>query len=185
MATIVVREWDISGSDPLGSRHLSSHASFSGVIASGSTSSGTLNLGNIAIADGDDISATKCFTVSFISFADASETIDSCTFYVNNSDISSTSSDIVFETKDAWVTDFALLQDQELPAPITSGAAESVLRTGGKNTFFADSDVHASQFHYVAIQVRGDHPVGQYGGSTSGLDLKFSYTQNSASGNRD
>jgi len=185
MATIVVKEWDVSGADPSGSRHLYNHASYSGIVSSGTTSSGTMDLGSVAISDGDTTSSTRCFTVHFIDFADASETIDSCTFYVNNTDISSTTSEIIFETRETWETDFALLYDQELTAPTTSGAAETVLRTGGKNTFFADSDVHASQYHYVAIQTRGDTPVGQYGGATSGLDLKFSYTQNSASGNRD
>jgi len=185
MATIIVKEWDVSGSDPSGSRHLYNHASFSGIVASGTTSSGTLNLGSVAIADGDSTSATKCFTVHFIDFLDGDETIDSCTWYVNNSDISTTSSSIIFETRDAWETDFALLYDQELTAPTTSGSAETALRTAGLNTFYADSDAHASQYHYVAIRVNGDTPVGQYGGALSGLDLKFSYSQNSASGNRD
>ena len=185
MATIIVKEWDISGGDPAGSRHLYNHASYSGIVASGTTSSGTLSLGSVAIIDGDDISDTKCFTVHFIDFADSNETIDACTFYVNDTDISTTSSKIVFETRDTWTTDFALLYDLELDAPTVSGSAETVLRASGLNTFFADSDAHASQFHYVAMQTLGDTPVGQYGGSLSGLDLKFSYDQNSANTNRD
>jgi len=185
MATIIIKEWDTSGSDPTGSRHLYNHASFSGIIASGTTSSGVLSLESVAILDGDNTSATKCFTAHFVDFSDGDETVDSCTFYVNDTDISSTSSNIVFETKDTWETDFSLLSDNELDAPTTSGQAETVLRSSGLNTFFQDSDAHSSQFHYVALQLIGDTPVGQYGGSTSGLDLKFSYTQNSASGNRD
>jgi hypothetical protein len=184
MATIIVSEWAVSGVDPLGSRHLTNHASFVGIVASGTTSSGTLSLGSVAVTDGDDISATKCFTVRFVDFADGAETVDSCTWYVNNTDISATSSQIVYEVADTWTQNFALLQDAELAAPTTSGLAETVLRTGGKNTFFADSDVHSSQYHYVAMQTRGDTPVGLYG-STGGLDLKFTFAQNSASGSRD
>ena len=185
MATIIVREWAVSGVDPSGSRHLNSHPTFSGIVASGTTSSGTLNLGPVAITDGDDISATKCFTVSFIDFADSNETVDSCTVYVNNSDISSTSSQIVYEVREEWEQDFSLLQDEEFPLTIQSGQAETVLRTGGKNTFFQDADGHCSQYWYVAMQVSGDTPVGAYGGSAGGLELKFSYAVNTENTNRD
>ncbi len=185
MATIIVREWAVSGVDPSGSRHVNTHPTFSGIVASGTTSSGTLNLGSIEMTDGDDISATKCFTVSFVDFADGNETVDSCTVYVNDSDISSTSSQIVYEVRDDWTQNFDLLQDEEVPLTVQSGQAESILRTGGLNTYFQDADGHCSQYWYVAIQVSGDTPVGAYGGSLGGLELKFSYSVNTENTNRD
>jgi len=184
MATIIVKEWDVTGTDPSGSRHLESHASFVSVVASGTSPTGTIDLGSLAITDGNDIGATKCFTVQFSGFADGNETVDSCEFWASGSDLSGTSSKIVYSGTGSWTQSLSLAEDGNEIVPTTSGTASGVLRNDGGLTFFATTDAHTSQYNYIALQASGDMPVGAYGGTT-GLDLKFNYSVNTANTNRD
>lgn len=185
MATIVVREWDTAGIDPSGSRNSSAHASFVKVLASGTTSSGVIEFGNVSIGDGDVLSVTKCFTVSFIDFADANETVDSCTVYLDNTDISGSSTVILHEQRPSWTQGFEIQQSEDQQVLPGSGLTTDIVRTDGNLTFFQDSDEHCSQYFYLTANVKRDTNAGVYGGSTGGLSLMFNYSVNTENTNRD
>lgn len=185
MATIVVREWDTAGTDPSGSRNSNAHASFVKVLASGTTSSGVIDFGNVNIGDGDVLSVTKCFTVSFIDFADANETVDSCSVYLDNTDISAFSTVVLHEQRPSWTQGFAIDQSEDQQVLPTSGLSTDIVRSDGNLTFFQDSDGHCSQYFYLTANVKGDNSAGVYGGSTGGLSLMFNYSVNTENTNRD
>lgn len=184
MATIIVKEWDISGDDPTGSVNLFSHASYVSTVASGSTSSGLLDFGNTFITDGVDVSATKCITVQFSGYTDGNETVDDVKFWVDQTEVPS-GSYIMFEESAVWQKDKYFRADSD-QAPSTSGAMAQVHRRGQESTtFFQTTDIHTSNFMYFALRASGSATVGVYGGSTGGLDVKFSYDVNTENTNRD
>lgn len=181
----VLSQFDVAGTDPSGYRHLTSHASFLQILASGqgpaSPAFDDLDLNGIDIASGSGVSNTKCFIFRISEIeCSANARINNMKLWVSNTDDFLTSDwKVVSVRHKTWHRNLALpvsyLADSSKWLSTTLPSKQNLYRSDGGKTIWGSGDADVSQYIYVALVASGTLPLGEYGGSTSGFFLRVSY----------
>ena len=176
MGTFFVKEWAIASGDPAGSRHLLTAPAFVAIRASGTSSSGVVDLGDIFRTDGIENSQLKVFTVNFSGVA-ANETYDSVSVRLVSSDFLTSTHKMLFDMSPTWFQNKTFPEGWDTYLTENILTPQEVIRTsGGSPYFYGSTDGDSSQYLYCQFQTGADETLGTFGGSGSGYSLVFSYT---------
>jgi len=188
VATIpVLAEFLRTGTDPSGSRHLKSHASFVKVIGSGeslpaSLAFGNLDLQSMDISTGSGVSKTKVFLFRVAKFDCLSSRVFNMKFWASRTTdfLTSNTHRILYEVHNDWQGDYSLpisyMMDRTKWLSTSLPHEPNLLRTGGNKTIHGSGDSHVSQWVYMAVAGSGILPLGQYGGTASnGFLVRVTY----------
>ena len=184
----VLVEFKSIGSDPSGFRHLNTHSSYVGVLASGvgkaSLDYKALDLQSTDISTGSGVSKTKVFLFRIAGFSNpnitrvhnmkvwASDTTDFLTPETNK---------ILYISSSPWLSGFAFTRDQigdkSLWMPTSLPEFQNVFRTDGARTIHGSGDLDVSQWVYCALAASGTTPLGEYGSNfiPSGFNIRVTY----------
>ena len=183
----VISEFDVNSPVPSGSRHLTTHPSFVGTLASGrglaSFSFDDLDMQSVNIGPGSGISCTKVFLFRVNEF-DCPDNSRIANIKVWASDTSDFLTDdthrVVFETYRTWQSGLALpvefltRPDKALPKRLPE--FQNLYRQDGKTTIWGSGDADVSEWIYTAVAASGTLPLGQYGLTpSSGFRLRVTY----------
>ncbi len=183
----ILTEWDIAGVSPSGSRHLTNHASFKRILASGagpaSISFDALDLSRVDISTGSGVSRTCCFTFRVRKFDTPNTRVSNMKVWASDmSDfLTPHTNKLVWETSNAWVQNKTLpvsyMADKDKWMPTSLPESQNLNRMDGKYTISASGDSHVSQYVYVAFAASGTTPLGEYGGQNqaNGFNIRVSY----------
>lgn len=191
----VLAQFNVDGTDPSGYRHLTSHASFIRVLASGngpaSPAFDDCDLNGMDISSGSGVSNTKCF-IFRISQLDcpANACVNNMKLWVSNTDDFLTSDwKVVSVRHKTWHKGLSLpveyLADSSKWLSTSLPTLQNIYRSDGGRTIWGSGDADVSQYIYVALVASGTLPLGEYGGSTSGFFLRISYNFNNLDTLRD
>lgn len=181
----VITQWDVSGADPSGSRHLKTHASYMKILGSGqgiaSTTFPWLDLGPTNISTGSGISKTRCFTFRIRKLPTPNTRVSNMRIWCSdNSDfLTPETAKVIFETSSTWVankvlpTSYLINRNKWMP---TSLPTENLRRTDGGLTIHGSGDADVSQYVYVALASSGNTPLGEYGSTVIASGFKIRVT---------
>lgn len=184
MGTFLIKEWNIASGDPAGLRHLTTAPAFVAVRASGASSSGVVDLGDVFRSDGIENSDLKVFTVNF-SGTVPTETYDSVSVRLVSTDFLTTTHKMLFDMSPTWFQNKSFPEEWDTYLTSSTITPQEVIRTsGGSPYFFGSTDGDSSQYLYCQFQTGADETLGTFGGAASGYSLVFSYRQHDGSGLR-
>ena len=174
--TPVINEFECSGVDPSGSRHLTSHASYLRCVASGSAAASltypALNFNSMNIGTSSGITPTRCLVFRIDNFELNTTRIHDIKVWCSDlSDILLKQyTKVVWETAEQWVQNKSLpveyLLDSTKWMPDTLPSSQNLFRQNGPRTIFNTNDDHVSEYMYVAVVGSGTTPLGEYGSTT-------------------
>lgn len=184
--TPVLAEFVPSGNDPSGSRHLTTHESFSEVLASGagvaSASYGYVDFSVADISTGSGVSKTKAFLFRMAEIGTTKTRIHNMKVWASNTDdfLTPQNAKVIFETHRSWKGDYSLpvsyLTNTTKWLPTSLPDAQNLYRQDGGLTIHASGDEDVSEWIYTAVAASGTLPLGQYGlTSSSGFLLRITY----------
>lgn len=184
----VLAEFKPSGVDPSGSRHLTNHASFENILASGhgpaSFSFDDLDMQAVNISSGSGVSKTKVFLFRIASFDCANTRITNMKFWASSVTdfLTGNTHKVVYEKArgDNWQQDKALpvshFGDPTKFVPESLPDSQNLYRQDGGGTIHGVVDDDVSEWVYVALAASGTLPLGQYGLTpASGFLLRVTY----------
>ena len=183
----ILSEFATSGVDPAGSRHLTTHASFVGTLASGrgpaSFAFDEIDMQSVNIGAGSGISCTKVFLFRINQFDCPAESrvYNMKTWASSVTDfLTSDTHKVVFETHQTWQGDVKFptnyMIDSTKFLPVTQPDQFNLRRQDGGVTIHGSGDADVSEWIYVAVAASGTLPLGQYGlTSASGFMLRVTY----------
>ena len=184
----IISQFDIDGTDPSGSRHLTNHASFIKLLASGQglaqLTFDPMDLNATNISTGSGISNTKCFIFRIRKFDTPNTIVRNMTVWASDlSDfLTPETNKLVWETHSTWQLGLALpisyMGDPTKWMPITLPANQNLLRQDDKVTIHGSGDADVSQYVYVALAASGTMPLGEYGSTNepSGFKIRVTYS---------
>ena len=188
--TPVLSEFAVSGVDPSGSRHLTTHPSFVKVLNSGvgpvsaSLSFDYMNLGSTDVSPGSGISCTKVFNFRIAGFdCNTSRVFGMKVWASDLSDfLCPEASRIIFATSGTWLQDFNFnvntLLNTSYHMSDSLPSSQNLYRIDGASTIYLTNDDHVSEWIYAALAASGTSPLGEYGGSLSvpsGMTFRVTY----------
>jgi hypothetical protein len=187
--TPVLNEFQCSGIDPSGSRHLTSHATYLRCVASGTAAASltypALDYYSANLGTSSGITPTRCLVFRIDNFELATSRIHDIKLW--SSDLSDfifpQYSKVVWETAEQWTQNKSLpvnhLLDSTKWLPDSLPDAQNLYRQNGPRTIFNTNDDHVSEYIYLAVACSGTTPLGEYGSTTQvgGFKLRctFSY----------
>jgi len=165
-------EFEPSGVDPTGSRHIVSGStadSFVQVVASGSGLASLdfpqFNLNSVNVGSGLGISCTHCMVFRVNSFE--------CNTARVTDFLTPNTSKVLFRTFNNWVQNFQFfaedISDVSKRMPESLPETQNVFRQDGARTIYQTGDSHVSQFIYAAVAASGDTPLGSCGDISDGV----------------
>jgi hypothetical protein len=194
-ATPVISQFDVAGTDPSGSRHLISHASFVQLLASGrgpaSPAFNYMDLQAMDISPGSGVSKTKCFIfrIADIDCPSDGRVFDIKLWVSNTGDFLTQDWQVAYETSQTWqqnkVIPVSYLASPTTWMPKSLPENQNLNRQDGGKTIYQTGDSHVSEHVYAAVVSSGTLPLGEYGGSTSGFYLRVTYNIDNISQLRD
>jgi hypothetical protein len=182
---ILVEFNHLTGADPAGSRHLTSHPSFVQILGSGSNTLsvdlGPLDFSATNISKGSGTSFTRCFIFRVEQFdCSTSRVTDMKVWAPDTSDfLTPESFRIVYETRQSWPSGFqfgtnAITQtDKYLPFSLPD--AQNLFRQDGGATIFASGDADVSEYVVMSVAASGTLPLGEYGSNLEGFQIRVTY----------
>jgi hypothetical protein len=182
-------EFEPSGTDPTGSRHLTTHPSFVQVLASGQGAATLtfpkLDLRSTSIGTGSGISATRCIIFRIAEFEHSTSRISDVKMWLSDTSdfLVPETSQLIFRTFNTWVSGFAFNDPGEMlnsarHVPESLPDVPNIVRQDGGNTMYETGDDHVSEFIYIAFAASGTTPLGEYGSDLdgpTGFNLRFTY----------
>jgi len=182
----VLAEFDKTKPDPSGSRHLTSSAAFSEILASGSGpasfSFGHLDMSTCDISKGSGISKTRVFLFRVAEFEHPTTRVHNMKLWCSSITdfLTPEYAKVVYETHKTWKGDYSLptshLIDRTKWLPTSVPDEQNFLRQDGGLTIHASGDADVSEWAYVALAASGVFPLGQYGlTEASGLMFRVTF----------
>jgi hypothetical protein len=181
----ILSEFELTGVDPSGSRHLTNHPSFKQTLASGrnqvSMSFGPLDFGITNISTGSGISKTRCFIFRVNDFdCSTSRVLNMKMWAPDTTDfLTPQNFRIVFETRQAWPSGEVLpvthLTDKTTHLPLLLPDSQNLFRQDGAETIHGSGDADVSQYVLMAVVASGTLPLGEYVGDPEGFVIRVTY----------
>lgn len=186
----VISEFNINGSDPSGSRHLTNHNSFVKTLASGrgiaSLNFESLDFQATDISTGSGVSKTKVFIFRVNKFTSPGiTTVRNMKIWASDMTdfLSPETSKILYQTSNIWLSGFAFnasgIGNKSLWMPNSLPDKQNLFRQDSALTIHGSGDSDVSQYVYVALAASGTTPLGEYGRTRDGAEgFKIRVTYN-------
>lgn len=183
--TPVIAQFDVDGADPSGSRHLTNHASFLRILASGTGAASPLfddyDFNDIDISEGSGISDTRCIVLrlNHLDCPNNSRIYNMKMWISNTADFLTDDWKVIYTPSGSWNQGYDIpvryFADQEKWLSDSMPSTQNVYRQDGGLTIYGSGDADVSQYLYMAVASSGTLPLGEYGGSTSGFYVRITY----------
>lgn len=188
--TVVPRlvEFDIDGPNPSGFRHLTTHAAFKKIVASGanrvSMNVGPLDFGVTNISVGSGISCTRCFIFRIHEFDCATTRVHNMKVWASDTSDFLTPEDfrIIWDTRrgnafpSGFQFDVSTLIDKSLHLSTSIPEAQNLRRHDGGVTIHGSGDLDVSEYILMAVAASGTLPLAEYIGDPEGFVVRVTYS---------
>ncbi len=193
--TPVLVEFDLTQSDPTGSRHLTTDPGFIGILASGvgtpNIATSEMDFRSTDIGAGSGVSCTKAAIFRIADFNCPSSRVHNVRLWASDTSdfLNPTDIKILFSGSSSWNQSFEFKEDDfsdtSLHLSSTLPTEQNIFRQDGGRSFYESGDTHVSQFLHLALAASGTASLGGYGVPSSGLRFRFSYNIDNFLGFRD
>lgn len=197
----VLSEWRTQGTDPSGSRHLTSHASFQRVLASGagaavaSINFEAMDLQATDISQGSGVSKTNTMLFRIDRFTSPGITrVHNMKLWASDTSdfLEPQTHRILYKVSTPWTSGFTFvsndLGNKDYWLPTSLPEKQNLFRTGrvgdlnvlgaGFRTIVGSGDSDISQWIYLALGASGTMPLGEYGNikdGPGGFNIRVTY----------
>lgn len=171
-------EFAVSGVDPVGQRHLTTHSSFVKVLSS--SAGEFLDFGSLNTTFTKQITSTKTMIAFFSDFKDATEAVFNMRFWLPDiSDFTKGTFNFNGFQSGVWESGLATqgLSDASglfTPTALPSGA--NLRRQDGSPEISGiNSDTEVTEFMYTSVDFDTDVPPRSYGGNSGGFVYRLTF----------
>lgn len=186
-AVPILAEFNKAGTNPSGSRHLTTHPSFVSILASGegvaSFQFDNLDMNSTDISFGSGISKTKVFLFRIRQFDCLTSRAHGMKVWVSNDDdfLTKDTHKVVYQTSTTWLGNISLpvsyMKQKIRWLPTSLPEFPNLRRQDGKYTIHGSGDADVSEWIYIAVAASGTLPLAQYGSTqASGFLVRVSYS---------
>lgn len=176
--SINFHEFAVSGVDPVGQRHLTTHSSFTKAL--GTAAGSFLNFGSLNTTFTKKITPTKVMVAFFSNFNDATEAVFNMRFWLNDiSDFTNGTFNFNGFQSGVWESGLAtqglsdasgLFTQTALPSGSNLNRQDGALEITGIN-----SDAEVTEFMYTSVDLDTDVPPSSYGGNSGGFVYRLTF----------
>jgi hypothetical protein len=167
-------EFAVSGTNPSGSRPLTTHPSF---VKELSTTAGEfLNFGSLNITNNKQQSETKAVVAFVTDMQDATEALFNLRFWLPTiSDFTTGTFSFNGYASENWIQNIALTDSSGLFTPTVLPSGQNWLRQDGGTEITGSGDNQVTQFMYLGITFDTDVSNGVYGGDSGGFIYRLTF----------